>query len=247
LIPKLDTTLYPAIFYRHLDQKKGGGMPLSALQEFARSTWAKVLCVLAVIAMLLGVATEAVVLYGQSQEAVIKAETAVNAGKRQAAEARIEQQKARIAQEAAANAQLLERAKAAKTTAEANAARAVADSAAIKQSADAKYATQIATIERVKATYAERIKRAEADKLQQEALTQKEIADNSDVKLRAEAQALDIEAKIAEAGALRQQWQNNCRQILMRKGRPIGNAAYDCSGEWFRFIAGLGTDGLLQR
>ena len=229
------------------DERHPKAIRSSVVSDFIGTVWGKVLALVATMMVLLGIGAEAVVLYSQKLEAATKTEIAVNADKRQAAEARIEQQKARIAQEAAANAQLLEKAKAAKTTAEANAARAAADNAAIKQRADAKYATQMANIERAKATYAERTKRAEADKLQQEALTQKEIADNSDVKLRAEAQALDIEAKITDADALCQQWQNNCRQILMSRGRPFGNAVYDCSGEWFRFVAGFATYGLLQR
>jgi hypothetical protein len=215
----------------------------SVVSDFIGTVWGKVLAMVATIMVLLGVGAEAVVLYSQKFEAAIKTEIAVNADKRQAAEARVEQQKARIAQEAATNARLLEQAKAAKATAEAHAAYEVAVTADIRQKAEAKYARQMAIIEKAKATYAERIKRAEADKLQQEALAQKEVADNSDVKLRAEAQALDIEAKITDAGALNSQWRNNCQQITMRTGMgwardPAWAFGY-CGQKWVGYLVDL--------
>lgn len=188
-------------------------MQLSALQEFARSTWAKVLGVLAVITMLLGVATEAVVLYGQGREAAIKSEIAINAGKRQTAEAQIAVQKARIERQAAINADVLEKAKAAKTSADALAAKAVADNARIRQEAEAKYADQKAVVEQAIARYAERMKRAEADKLQAEADAAQEVAKNSEVKLRAEAEKANLELLKVEADAAVLQWLNNCQAV----------------------------------
>jgi len=71
------------------------------------------------IAVLLGLATEGVILYAQSQNALIQNATADVSGKRQTAEANIAQQKARIEEQAAINAALLEKAKAAKATADA--------------------------------------------------------------------------------------------------------------------------------
>lgn len=206
-------------------------MPSSALQEFARSTWAKVLGLLAVIAMLLGVATEAVVLYGQSQEASIKSEIAINAGKRQTAEAQIAVQKARIERQAAANAELLERAKAAKTSADALAAKALADNARIRQEAEAKYAKQKAVVEEAIARYAERMKRAEADKLQAEADAAQEVAKNSEVKLRAEAEKTNLELLKTEADAAVLQWLNNCQGV---RGSLAG-----CSALWSPAVRNL--------
>ena len=141
---------------------------------------------LTAITFLFGMTTEAVVLYGQSREAAIKAETAKNA-------------------------EVLTRAEADKTAALAEKAAALAANAQIKQKAEARYKTQQAIVETATTRYAERMKRAEADKLQAEAASEAEIAKNSEVQQRAEAEKAELEGLEASADAALQQWLANCR------------------------------------
>jgi hypothetical protein len=206
---------------------------LSALKEFSRSIWAKVLGVLTVIMLVVGVATEAVVLYGQSQIATVKTEIARNANERQDAEKAIAAQKARIEKEAAENATLLEQAKAAKATAEAAAAQALADNARVKQAAETKFAAQKAVVEAAISKYSERTRRAEADKQVAEAVTAQEVAKNSADKFQAEADKATLGALQTEHSANIAQWLNNCAAAR-------GSFA-DCSTLWNCFSNASGV------
>ena len=141
---------------------------------------------LTAIVFLIGIATEGVVLYGQSREAAIKTEIAINAEK-------------------------LNRAQADKTAAEAEKADALAINAQIRQKAEARYKTLQAIVETAIAKYAERMKRAEADKLQAEAASEIEIAKNSEVQQRAEAQKAEMEGLKASADAAMSEWVSNCQ------------------------------------
>jgi hypothetical protein len=197
---------------------------VSAFSEFMRSTWGKVLTVLAVITVLLGVVTEGVTLYGQSQVAEVKAEIARNADKRQEAEKDIAAQKARIETQAAENAKVLEQAKAAKAKADADVAQAMADNAAVKQAAERQFASARAISEAAIAKYAARTKRAEADKQAAEAVTAQEVAKNSAVKFQAEAEKTNLQSLVDEHTANMIQWINNCAAST--------GSTRDCATKW---------------
>ena len=167
---------------------------------------------LTAIVFLFGIATEAVVLYGQSREAAIKTEIAINAEK-------------------------LNRAQADKTAAEAEKAAAVAIIADIRQKAEARYKTQQAIVETAIAKYAERMKRAEADKLQAEAASEIEIAKNSEVQQRAEAQKAEMEGLKASADAAISQWVSNCQ---IANGASAATA-YNCNVALYDTLIGGGA------
>ena len=186
----------------------------SALKEFASSTWAKVLGVLTVITMLLGVATEAVVLYGQSQEAAVKSEIAINAGKRQTAEAQIAVQKARIERQAAVNADAPGKSQGRqeqRRCARREGRRRQRPNQTRERKLNTRHKRQ--SWSKPSRRYAERMKRAEADKLQAEADAAQEVAKNSEVKLRAEAEKANLESLKTEADAAVMQWLNNCQAV----------------------------------
>lgn len=198
---------------------------LSALGELGGGIWAKVMIILIVIVMLLGVATEGVVLYGQRKVAAIKAEIANNSDKLQDSEKYIAVQKARIEKQSADNATLFEQAKAEKARADAAVASALADNAKVKQDAESKFAAQKAIVEGAIARYAARTKRAEADKQAAEAVSAEEVAKNSQAKFQAEAEKATLEALQTEHVANITQWINNCAG-----GRTGGLA--NCSVKW---------------
>jgi cell division protein FtsX len=208
----------------------GGSMSekFSALAEFSRGAWAKTAAILTVLMVVLGAATAAVTLYGQSQTAAVKAEIARNANLRQEAEKDIAAQKARIETQAAENATLLEKAKAEKATADAAAAKALADNAKVKQEAENKLASQKAIVEAAIAKYAERTKRAEADKKTAEAVTAQEVAKNSEVKFKAEAEKAELEALETEHMGNMNQWINNCADARGGGSQQI----VACSMQW---------------
>ncbi len=184
-----------------MTEQQSTNFSLSAYLSLARGN--RLIQPLTAIFFVLGIATEGVVLYGQSQEAAIKTEIAKNA-------------------------EILTKAQADKTAAEAVKAEALAINAQIRQKAEARYKTQQAIIETALAKYAERMKRAEADKLQAEAASEAEIAKNSEVQLRAEAEKAELEGLHASANAALQQWLTNCQAA---HGGGTGTLA-DCSMIW---------------
>ncbi len=163
-------------------------------------TSSKVLIFLTGAAILLGIATEAVVLWGQSQEATIKNQIAINAP-------------------------LLKEAEAEKTAAETRKNEALAINAKIREKTEAKYKTENAIVETAIAKYAERMKRAEADKLQAEAASETEIAKWSDVQQRAEAKKSEMEGLKASGDAAISQWVSYCQVVQA----PGPGAVSDCS------------------
>lgn len=177
---------------------------LRAFRLFIDQVRSKLTAILVVAATALGVATTLVSVFGNRQEVAIRHEIAQNAD-------------------------VLEKAKAAKTTADSKVAAALADNARVKQGAEAKFTQQKAIVEAAVARYAERIKRAEADRQVAESLTAAEIARNADVKFKAEADRATLEALEIEHKANIETWLGNC---ATRAGHPDSGRLVDCSMRW---------------
>jgi hypothetical protein len=185
------------------NRKHSAGLLMEQIKTRLAISNNRLLKILAATFVLFGIMVEALILYGQTKEAAIK-------------------------KEIARNAEVLAKARAEKTAADAVKADALAKNAQIRQEAEKRYKSQQAIVETAIAKYAERMKRAEADKLQAEAASEIEIAKNAEVQLRAEAEYAELEGLKTSAEAAAQQWITNCQAA---HGDSPGSLA-TCSMSW---------------
>jgi hypothetical protein len=149
----------------------------SALSEFSRSTWAKVLGVLTIIMMVLGIYVEFVTSWRGTSEGITLQAIARESALRQEAERREKQ------------------ALAEKTAADQRTAEAIANESRLRQDAERREKQALAELATIKAQNAPQRERGEAEKLDGEGRNAQAVGRYSDKRQAAEAEKARLDAE----------------------------------------------------